>query len=279
MPRVSVLMPVYNTCAEYLRPAIESILVQTFTDFEFIIINDGSTDNSPAVIAEYAAKDNRIKFIDNKKNSGLISVLNQGLDLCSGEYIARMDSDDIAYPERFAKQVEYLDLHPECGVLGTAIQLFGAQNKTCFYKKKITCLDLIYKCSVAHPSVMLRKNIFDMYSLRYNFEHFAAEDYGLWAEVIKYTQIHNLPEILLRYRTHPRQISCVFNAGQNEATKAIQQKLITFITDVPEFQDKLYKIALKSRLYDFVNLSGHMLLHHPISYFKLRKKLKEFLNG
>ena len=106
MPKVSVLMPAYNS-EKYIAEAIESILNQTFSDFEFIIINDGSTDKTAEIVNGYARADKRIKFINNKKNQGLIAVLNQGLDLCRGEYIARMDSDDIAINDRLEK-LDYL---------------------------------------------------------------------------------------------------------------------------------------------------------------------------
>ena len=123
MPKVSVLMPAYNSEA-FVAEAIESILNQTYTDFEFIIINDGSTDKTAEIIDEYAKNDSRIKFINNHKNQGLIAVLNQGLDLCTGEYVARMDSDDISMPQRFEKQVQYMDEHQEVGILGTWIDFF-----------------------------------------------------------------------------------------------------------------------------------------------------------
>ena len=126
MPKVSVLMPVYNTKEEYLREAIESILNQTFTDFEFIIINDGSTNNAEEVIKSY--KDSRIKYY-RQENHGLIYTLNYGLSLCNGEYIARMDSDDISLPFRFEKQIEVLDKNPNIGIVGGLIKIFQDMDK------------------------------------------------------------------------------------------------------------------------------------------------------
>lgn len=115
-------MPVYNA-QEYIREAIDSILNQTFSDFEFIIINDGSTDNSVEIIKNY--NDPRIVLVDNTENKGLVSVLNQGLQLAQGEYIARMDADDISLPNRFMEQVNYLDKHPQVGILGAWFHIFG----------------------------------------------------------------------------------------------------------------------------------------------------------
>ena len=269
MPRVSVLMSAYNS-EQYIAEAIESILNQTFTDFEFIIINDGSTDDTADVIRKYAKQDKRIKFIDNKKNSGLISVLNQGLDICTGEYIARMDSDDIATPARFATQVEYLDKHNDVGVLGTAIQLFGADNKVRKYKENITFLDVAYFSPVAHPTVMIRRDVLERHNLRYNPEHFAAEDYGLWAEMVKVTKIHNLPDVLLKYRTHNTQISNVHSKTQRDTSMKIRNSMIDFLTDNPKFRKKILKIVHDLKFYDPMSLSRHLLMHHPIKYLKLK---------
>ena len=112
MPKVSILMPVYNS-AEFLREAIESMLSQSFKDFEFLIVDDGSTDGSAGILAEYVEKDSRIRIIRNEKNQGIVYSLNRGLKECTGEYIARMDSDDIALKERLDKQIAVLDKNPD----------------------------------------------------------------------------------------------------------------------------------------------------------------------
>ena len=182
MPKISVLMPAYNV-EKYIAESIESILNQTFTDFEFLIINDGSTDGTAQIIKEYAKKDKRIRFIDNKKNQGLIAVLNQGLDLCTGEYIARMDSDDISLPERFAKQVEYMEMHPECGLLGTAGQNFGADTNTYYSPEHVDMFDLLRGVGFYHPSVMMRKSVMDKYNLRYDPRYYLVEDWRFFIGV------------------------------------------------------------------------------------------------
>ncbi|MDO5012825.1 MAG: glycosyltransferase family 2 protein, partial [Pseudomonadota bacterium] len=185
MPRVSVLMPAYNS-EKYVAQAIESILNQTFTDFEFIIINDGSTDDTPKIVREYAARDPRIKFIDNAQNQGLIAVLNQGLDLCTGEYIARMDSDDISHPERFQLQVEYLDANPNVGVIGAWARLFGARDGVYKYKPVVRLLDaLIYGANVAHPAAMIRTSVLRNNKIYYNPKYPHAEDYGFWVSIAR----------------------------------------------------------------------------------------------
>ena len=157
-PRISVLMPAYNS-EQYVAESIESILNQTFTDFEFIIINDGSTDNTAKIIDEYAKRDERIKFVNNSKNKGLIGVLNEGLNLARGEYIARMDSDDISLPTRFERQIAYMELHPKCGVLGTWFQMFGNASNIVRHPKRINLLNLLRDQHVGHPTVMIRKSV------------------------------------------------------------------------------------------------------------------------
>ena len=232
MPRVSVLMPAYNV-EKYVGEAIESILNQTFTDFEFIIINDGSTDNTAKIIKEYAKKDKRIRFIDNKKNQGLIAVLNQGLDLCTGEYIARMDSDDISLPERFAKQIEYMDNHHECGVCGTFGKVFLENGKKGWiWKEPIDVLicDLLKRNQLIHPTVFIRKDIIDKYNLRYNKDYKHAEDYAFWLELIKHTKIHNLSDILLNYRIHSNNIGVVYNSEQLCVSKKIRNEIKNELT-------------------------------------------------
>ena len=127
-PKVSVVIPVYNV-EQYLQQCLNSILNQTLKEIEVICVDDGSTDKTPEMIGEYAKRDKRIKFIDNKQNAGIVATLNQGLEFCCGEYIARMDSDDISLPTRFATQVKYMDQHPECGALSTWAEKFTFLKK------------------------------------------------------------------------------------------------------------------------------------------------------
>ena len=147
-PKISVLMSAYNS-EKYISESIESILNQTFKDFEFIIINDGSSDNTAKIIQKYAEKDERIRFINSKQNQGIIAALNPGFSMCRGEYIARMDSDDISLPKRFEKQIEYMDKHSECGVLGTSIIIFDKENsKEYIQKERIKFFDLLQSCCI-----------------------------------------------------------------------------------------------------------------------------------
>lgn len=221
-PKISVLMPTYNA-EEYIATAIESILNQTFSDFEFIIINDGSTDNTADIVKTYAKADKRIKFVDNKKNQGLVAVLNQGLDMANGEYIARMDSDDISLPQRFARQVEYMDANPDVGVLGTAGQNFGADNSTNISPEIVDVIELIRGVGFYHPSVMMRKSVLDEYNLRYDPNYPLAEDHELWSRMLNVTKMRNIPDVLLKYRVHENSVS-VANAHRQEIVKQFVRK-------------------------------------------------------
>lgn len=229
LPYVSVIMPAYNV-EQFIGTSIESILKQTFEDFELIIINDGSKDNTAKIVEKYAKQDNRIRFINNKENKGLVSVLNEGLDIARGKYIARMDSDDIAYPERFAKQVKYMDEHPECGVLGTAAQNFGADNHAYYNPYEITVFDLFRGVPFYHPSVMFRKEVFDKHHLRYDPDYYLVEDYELWTRLLTITKMNNLQEILLNYRVHSKSVSVANHELQEKNKQRVKSNLVEILS-------------------------------------------------
>ena len=220
MPKISVIMPVYNA-EKYLREAIDSILAQTFTDFEFIIIDDGSTDSSPEIVRSYA--DERIRFYQNEHNMGVSATLNRGLELAKGEYIARMDSDDISLPERFAKQVEYMDAHPECVVLGTSIIKFGdSLNEcpvNCHHDPDYTTVMLLFHSSLIHPSVMLRGSVMRQNDLSYSERLSGVEDYELWWRLSHFGRVLSLSDLLLKYRIHPAQITQGSSSHRRELEK------------------------------------------------------------
>lgn len=199
-PRVTVLMPVYNG-GSFLREAIDSILAQNYRDFELLIIDDGSSDGSAAVVESYS--DQRIRFIRNGKNLGLVNTLNKGLDLARGEYVARMDQDDISLPLRLEKQVACLDANADIGVCGTNIEVFGIGNYIQEYPGAPDEVksSLFFYNALAHPTVIMRKSLLDKYGLRYSPDFVHAEDYDLWQRCSHAFLVVNLPEVLLRYRT------------------------------------------------------------------------------
>jgi glycosyltransferase involved in cell wall biosynthesis len=207
-PRVTVLMSVFNG-EKYLREAIDSILNQTFKDFEFLIINDCSTDGTAEILGSY--HDPRIRIVYNEENIGLTKSLNKGLKLAKGEYIARMDADDISLPERLQKQVEFLDTHPEIGVLGTWIQWIDESSKSSRIIHPPTAPGvigwfLIFENCVAHPSVMMRADVIKQLGF-YNVEAIHAQDYDLWVRANFITRIANIPDTLLQLRVWEGSIS------------------------------------------------------------------------
>ena len=204
-PAISVIMPVYNA-GLFLKEAIDSVLNQSFSDFEFFIIDDASTDDSVNIIKSYV--DARIHFIQKEKNTGYTDSLNLAIGLAQGKYIARMDADDVCLRHRFGQQVQYLEKETDVLVLGTAYQVMGTNRvvrmPATFDEVKITA---IMQVPVAHPTVMMRAEVFKKFGLQYDKKYEPAEDYDLWANVLEIGQIQNLPEPLLIYRQHPAQQS------------------------------------------------------------------------
>lgn len=207
MSKISVVMSVYNA-DKYLKESIDSILQQTYTDFEFIIINDGSTDKTDEIINTYL--DKRIIYIKNKQNLGLPASLNKGIKLAKGKYIARMDSDDISLPIRFEKQLDYMENNPQCVLLGASVQFFGNKNKI----GKITgdSKELFYKyltggIMVFHPVAMFRRSIVIENNEFYNEQYTSSQDFDLWNRLKHYGSVENLSEVLLNYRSHEESIS------------------------------------------------------------------------
>jgi len=219
-PKITVIMPVYNG-EKYLKEAINSILNQTYTDFELLLINDASTDDTERIINSY--KDHRIIYIKNEINLGLIKTLNKGLDLARGEFIARMDADDIALPARFEKQVSVLQNNPEIGVCGTWFTplIDGLKKKTIQHPQDSESIKihLLGYCTMGHPTIMLRKKVIS--NLRYDNDYQAAEDYELWTRLSRITKLYNIQESLLQYRFHDTNISVLENSIQSENTRKI----------------------------------------------------------
>lgn len=211
LPAISVLMPVYNA-EKYLKQSIESVLNQTFTDFELIMINDGSTDNSLKILESYMLQDSRC-IVHNQENKGLVATLNEGINIAKADIIFRMDNDDICMPQRFEKQMEYLNSHPECVALGTSILLIdpdGFPINTWLYEQshnKIDALNLSGAAGshICHPSVALRKSV--LLSIGgYRQEYEWAEDYDLFLRLAEVGKLANLQEVLLKYRQHAASI-------------------------------------------------------------------------
>ena len=212
-------MPVYNA-EKYLKEAIESILNQTFEDFEFLIIDDGSTDKSAAIIASY--KDPRIRFYRNKENIGISPTLNRGIRLATTELIARMDADDISYPERLKKQLDYLQAHPDCAMVASQARVISEEGEFIRLDKlkpEHYYYNLTFICWIYHPTVMYRKAVVkevNMYTAAY------SEDFELFWQISRRYKIYTLPEILLDYRETAQSLHQVIKKKEYEQAQQEQ---------------------------------------------------------
>jgi len=217
-------MPVHNA-AEHLAEAIESFAKQTFGDFEFLIIDDGSTDASEQIIAAYAERDQRIRMVHNNVNHGLTNCLNQGLTLARGEYIARMDGDDVSLAERLERQVAFLAANRRVGVCGTWVQTIGEfggrVERYPTSNADIRC-QLLFGDVLAHPSVMIRRSLLAEHGLTYNPTFQYAQDYDLWVRIGEHAELANIPHVLLHYRLHRQQVGRLQQEAQLQAAARVQ---------------------------------------------------------
>lgn len=228
MPKVSVIMPAYNA-EKYIAQAIESILGQTFDDFEFIIINDCSSDRTEEIILSY--DDPRIVYLKNAQNLGVAKTLNRGLAIARGEYIARMDADDISMPERLEKQTKHLDRYADCGICGSNLRFFGEHigEQPFFYSQTHSEIfgDAIFNSPFAHPVVMFRASVLKEYQLSYVSEFEGVEDYHLWHCLLRVSKGYNLQEELLHYRVHNKQVTQIYKDKQLEALLRLRRVILT----------------------------------------------------
>lgn len=221
--KASVLMSVYNN-EKYLKQAIESILKQSFSDFEFLIIDDGSTDNSREIIERY--NDKRIKLIVNDRNLNLASSLNEGLRLAKGEYIFRMDADDISLPERLEKQISFMDKNKDIVLSGGSVKIIGSKKIWRYPLNSDICFfNLLFANSFAHPTVVLRKNFFIENNILYNINFLRCQDYELWTRVSRLGQMSNIKDIVLFYRTSELSIRNHMQTGQEYPAKIRREQL------------------------------------------------------
>jgi len=239
IPRVSVIMSVHNG-ERHLAAAIESILVQTFGDFEFIVIDDGSTDATARILAQYCKSDARICLHRFNENRGLSSALNFGIRLARGEYVARMDADDISLPIRLEKQVEFMNSYPDVDICGSWVALIGERQGEewqhplghfSIYAR------MLFGSALAHPTVMMRASSISDARIFYDERVFYAQDYDMWSRALPGLKMANLGQVLLYYRIHTQSVGSKYRADQLRMHGAIYRRLFQTLQIYPSDQE------------------------------------------
>ena len=229
MPSVSVILPVYNG-AEFIEESILSVLRQTYFDFELIVIDNCSTDETPEILSRLAQSDVRVRVVTNSKNIGLVNSLNLGTNLASGEFLARMDADDICLPERLSRQVGFLRENPDVGLLATQYYRLFPDGRLSHRQPPAThteiCWRMLHGNTLPHPTIMLRRAAILRHQPLYRQVE-AAEDYDLWVRLLKDTKGATLSTPQLVYRVHGASMSHEFNTPQKTNALAISYSQIS----------------------------------------------------
>lgn len=227
-PQVSVIMPVYNS-QNYVGEAISSVLAQSFTDFEFLIIDDCSTDESTSVIKKFT--DKRIRFYQNEKNQGYIKSLNFLLNECKGTFIIRHDNDDFSSKDRILNQVSFLEKNPDHLICGSNCRVFGRKNALSFLPQTDSeCrVYMIFNSPFYHPSVCFRRKVFSEYNLFYNSDLMPAEDYDMWIHISQFGKMANLPSIEFNLRTHDSNTSSLNSQKQKNILLSLRDRYFSEI--------------------------------------------------
>ena len=277
-PAVSILMPIYKT-EPFLREALDSMLSQTFTDFELIVLNDCSPGNAEEILDEY--KDLRIVRYLGEKNAGLANVLNVGMEMARGKYIARMDSDDLSSPNRLEVQVNYLEQHPDIDLCSCGMTLFGAMEDRWIRESDFETLRInaLFFSPILHASSVWRRDAFDRLGLRFRQEMVPAEDYDLWCRALSGgLRLVNIPECLYQYRIHPEQAT-----GNTEKTlqkeQLVREEFLRTIFPKAEEKDIVSIAAMKPCLDPdvFRNTADKLLALNSDTAFFNEEKLRPYL--
>jgi len=262
---VTVLMSVYNG-EKYLCEAVDSILNQTFKDFEFLIINDGSTDGTAEIIKSY--QDSRIKIINNEKNIGLTKSLNKGLKFAKGEYIARMDADDISYPNRLEVQYEYMKSNSDLAICASSYEQINENGNTIkVIKGYLECEQLYYFLTfanqLAHSTVFLRKSIILKLN-GYDDKLIQSQDYDLWCRVSRIGKIVRIDEILLKLRIHQNNISSKYKNNQKYVANSVALRNIKQICNDRVNAKAIEMLCESDREIFFDGINIHTLINNLI---------------
>ena len=229
---LTVILPVYNA-APYLSQCIDSLLAQTYRNFKLLIVDDGSTDDSPKIIDEYAQRDARIRPTLNRQNQGLIRVLNTAIAKCESPFVARMDADDWCEPDRLALQMAFLESHAEVAIVGSWIELFGEKQEVWHYRQQdafIKALLLFKTNGFPHNSLLARTEVLQRFPYDAAFHH--VEDTELWTRIIMQApecQFANIPRVLTHYRIYGGQVSQRFRDEQDACYARILKRLLSWV--------------------------------------------------
>ncbi|GFO64356.1 glycosyltransferase [Geomonas paludis] len=225
-PKVSVVMPVYNG-GRFVAEAIDSILRQSFTDFEFLVVDDGSTDDSAAVLRSFS--DPRMRLLGDGVNRGVVGALNLGFAAAAGRYVARMDADDVSLPDRLQRQVDFLDANPGIDVCGGWMEAFDGRGAT-LWQAPLEDSEIrswfLFENVIYHPTVMLRRSVLLDGTVRYDRDFPHAEDYELWTRMLDTWRFANLGEVLLCYRLHDQSVGQRENTTQRETGARVRRRLL-----------------------------------------------------
>lgn len=240
-PKITVLMPVYNG-EKYLKEAIDSILNQTYKNFEFLIINDASTDSTKSIILSY--EDPRIRLIYLETNIGLVRSLNMGLELARGDFIARMDSDDISMPERLEKQYNHIIKNPEIGLVASKWEIIDEKGKSIAIRNISYCYEelfylLFFKNILGHSTIFFNKELIKKLS-GYNENFSTCEDHELWCRIIRTTKIEQMNDILVKWRKIPSSITSKFNNKQELCSQRVFLNNVKMVLSNKLEEDKIY---------------------------------------
>jgi glycosyltransferase involved in cell wall biosynthesis len=288
-PAVSIIMAVYNG-EKYLSQAIESILEQTYPDFEFIIVDDSSTDETINICDKYDLQDPRIKLLKNQQNQGLTYSLNKAWKTSSGNYIARMDADDISLPNRLEIQVRYLENHPEVGLMGTFYQEIDNSGQVSQQTIRFPTEPIIIKWRlcfenpIPHPMIIMRRSVFEQVG-GYDEAWKTSQDYDLFTRLSRITKLANYPEVLYYWRVHENSISSGHNSEQRENALRISQKYMSVLLKEPMSSEVVhslwnrekgdFKVTLQ-RAYHLYHLC-RQILSEPLWTRAEKKRLRAYV--
>jgi glycosyltransferase involved in cell wall biosynthesis len=286
-PLLSIVVPVYNS-APYIKETIQSLLGQTFTDFELIICDDASADNSLEIINDFS--DDRIHILRSASNKGQAYQLNTGIAAAKGKFVAIMHSDDICMPQRMEKQVSYLQQHASVGLVGCNVRLIGSWQQ--YYQESGGIWNypadfrearwrILFSVPVPHSGVMFRRMEWAALKLMYDQDMVPAEDYDLWSRAIQYMNMENIQEVLMQYRVHDYQISVRAGDKEKELINKIRKQMMDLFLSG---EDTAFRNAFYSLLYvpDLAGLSDQWFYRfyawgNRQQFFPL-KEFKEFIS-